>query len=64
MTKELKQQIDSMVEDYCSDFMDAYQCMDWGISAHEFAEILVENFKMMVADYAKDLDMEDNENED
>ena len=61
MTKELKQQIEGMVEDYCSDFMDAYQCMDWGISAREFAEILTEKFKVMITQYAAELDEEDEE---
>ena len=59
MNSELKQQIDSMVEDYCSDFMDAYQCMDWGISADEFSKILIEKFKATIAEYAADLDEEE-----
>jgi len=59
MNHELEQQIESMVEDYCSDFMDAYQCMDWGISADEFSKILIEKFKVMIAQYAADLDTEE-----
>ena len=31
MTKELTNQIEAMVENYCTEFMDAYQCMNWGI---------------------------------
>ena len=56
MTNELKNQIEAMVEDYCSDFMDAYQCMDWGISAREFANILVKEFTTVLAQYAEELD--------
>lgn len=58
MTKLLKQQIDAMAEDYCTDFMDAYQCADWGISAREFADILIKKFAITLAEYAKELDEE------
>ena len=63
MTKELKQQIESMAEDICSDFVDAYQCQDWGISAVEFSKLLIAKFNVMLRLYAEELD-EDEEEED
>ena len=59
MSKELTQQIESMVEDYCSTFMDAYQCMDWGITAQQFAAYLIERFAAEIQEYATDLDNEE-----
>lgn len=50
-----------MAEDFCSEFLDAYQCADWGISAKKFAKELVAQFSKMIKDYAKDLDNEDEE---
>lgn len=61
MNNELKNQIECMAEDFCSEFLDAYQCADWGISAKKFAKELVAQFSKMVKDYAKDLDNEDEE---
>lgn len=61
MNSELKQQIDSMAEEFCEMFLDAYQCQDWGISAQDFANILTEQFKVTIADWATDLDREDND---
>lgn len=60
MTKELKNQIEGMTEDYCSDFLDVYQCADWGISAREFADILLKKFAVTLAEYAKELDEDEN----
>ena len=59
MNEELKQQIESMADDYCTDFMDAYQCTDWGISAQQFATYLVEYFSAEVQKYAAELDSEE-----
>lgn len=64
MTNELKQQIESMVEDFCSDFMDAYQCQDWGISAKKFAKILMDKFKATIKQYATELDEEEEEEDE
>ncbi len=64
MTNELKQQIESMVEDFCSDFMDAYQCQDWNISAKKFAKILIDKFKRMIQQYATELDEEEEEEDE
>lgn len=58
MTKELENQIEAMVENYCTEFIDAYQCMNWGISAREFADILIKKFTKVIAEYAKELDEE------
>jgi len=59
MNDELKGQIESMVQDFCDEFMDVYQCADWGISAKKFAKELVTQFSSRVKDYAKDLDTEE-----
>ena len=56
MNNELKCQIEGMVEDFCSEFLDAYQCTDWGISAKKFAEKLVTQFSKDIKEYAKELD--------
>ena len=63
LTKELKQQIDSLAEDICSDFVDAYQCQDWGISAVTFSKLLIAKVNVMLMLYAEELD-EDEEEED
>lgn len=48
MNDELKHQIESMVEDFCDEFRDVYQCADWGISAYDFCGLLLkESFKTM-----------------
>lgn len=61
MTKELENQIEALSEHYCSEFMDAYQCMDWGITAQEFATHLINYFSEEVQQYAAELDSkEDN----
>ncbi len=59
MNNELKQQIESMVDNYCSVFMDAYQCMDWGITAQQFAAYLIEHFSTEIQEYAAELDSEE-----
>lgn len=59
MNEELMQQIDSTVEDYCSTFVDDYQCTNWGITAREFAKYLIECFSIRVQEYAADLDSEE-----
>jgi len=59
MNKELKNQIESMTDDYCSTFMDTYQCMDWGITAQQFAAYLIEHFSEKVQQYAIELDNEE-----
>ena len=40
MTKELSNQIDGMIEHYLDEFLDTYQCQDWGINAETFASYL------------------------
>lgn len=66
MNNELKNQIECMAEDFCSKFMDAYQCMDWGITAQQFAKYLIDCFSAEVQEYAAELDSEDmmEDNED
>lgn len=62
MTKELSNQIEGMIEHYLDEFLDTYQCQDWGISAETFAEYLSNEFAKEVKDYARDLDTEDDTN--
>lgn len=59
MSEELALQIESTVEDYCSTFVDDYQCTDWSITAQQFAAYLVERFAIRVQEYAADLDREE-----
>lgn len=59
MSKELAQQIESMTEDFCSVFMDAYQCIDWGITAQQFATYLIEHVSNEIQKYAAELDNEE-----
>lgn len=48
MNNELKNQIESMTEHFCSEFLDAYQCQDWGMCAYDFCSLLLkESFKAM-----------------
>lgn len=56
--KELVMQIEGMVESYISDFMDAYQCADWGVKAQQFAEILLKRFQHDLLPVARELDNE------
>lgn len=59
MTEELKNQIDGMVEHYLDEFLDTYQCQDWGICAEAFAKYLSKEFTKRVKDFARELDTED-----
>lgn len=56
--KEFKNQIEGMIENYTSDFLDAYQCMNWGISAQKFAKILLKEFNVSLQQMARELDNE------
>ena len=56
--KELRNQIEGMIENYENDFLDAYQCMDWGISAQKFAEILLKELNASLQKMARELDNE------
>ncbi len=59
MNNELKNQIESIVDNYCSIFMDAYQCMDWGVTAQQFATYLIEHLSAEIQKYAIELDSEE-----
>lgn len=48
MNDESKYQIESIVEHFCSEFSDAYQCHDWEMDAYDFCGLLLkESFKAM-----------------
>ncbi len=63
MTKKLRNQIESMVDDYLDEFLDAYQCQDWGINAQEFANYLTDEFTKSVNKMALELDTPEDEEE-
>lgn len=64
MTKELSNQIDAMIEHYLDEFLDTYQCKDWGINAETFAEYLSNEFTKRARDIARfELDVNFEENE-
>lgn len=56
MTKELSNQIEGMIDNYLDEFLDAYQCQDWGINAETFATYLVNEFSKKAIDFARDVD--------
>lgn len=58
MTKELRNQIEGMAGQYGSDFLDAYQCNDWGVTAQQFAELLIQSFTKEIMTIARELDNE------
>ena len=59
ISKELYNQIEVMAEEFASNFLDAYQCMDWGITPKEFAERLLEQTQKTLYDYARDMENND-----
>ncbi len=63
MTKELRNQIEGMVEHYLDEYIDAYQCQDWGINAQEFANHLIEEFEKRIYSWAYALDNPEDEEE-
>lgn len=63
MTKELRNQIDGMMDSYLEEFLDAYQCQDWGINAQEFADYLADEFTKRVKEWALELDTPEEEEE-
>lgn len=63
MTKELRNQIEGMVDGYLDEFLDAYQCQDWGINAQEFANYLADEFTKRVKGLALELDTPEDEEE-
>ena len=56
MTRELSNQIEAMIEHYLDEFLDAYQCQDWGINAETFATYLSNEFTKKALDFARDVD--------
>ena len=56
MTKELSNQIEGLIEHYLDEFLDAYQCQNWGINAETFAIYLSNEFNKRVIDFARDVD--------
>jgi len=63
MINEFNNQIEGMIEHYLDEFLDAYQCQDWGISAVTFATYLSNRFGKRVIDFARDLDTSFEEDE-
>lgn len=64
MTKELSNQIEGMIDNYLSDFLDAYQCQDWGINAETFATYLSNEFSKRIMSFARELDTNCEEEEE
>lgn len=56
MEERLKTQIESIAENFGSEFLDIYQCVNWGISAKEFIQLLVKQIEITLNQYAKELD--------
>ena len=65
MIEELDNQIEGMIEHYLDEFLDAYQCQDWGISAVTFATYLSNEFNKRIIEYARyvDASFEEEEND-
>ena len=56
--KELQNQIEGMVENCEEEFLDAYQCKDWPVSAQKFAELFLKELKSSLLQLARELDNE------
>ena len=56
MTRELSNQIEDIIEHYLDEFLDTYQCQNWGINAETFATYLSNEFNKRVIDFARDVD--------
>ncbi len=56
MIDELNNQIEVMIDHYLDEFLDTYQCKDWGIDAETFAIYLLNEFKRRVIDFALGID--------
>lgn len=56
--KELHNQIEGMVENCESEFLDAYQCQDWSVKAQKFAELFLKELKNSLLQLARELDNE------
>jgi len=54
--KKIYQEIDGIVDNYATDFLEAYQCINWGISAKKFANLLIDRFAKEIKQIAKELD--------
>ena len=54
--KKIYQQINGMVDNYATEFLDAYQCINWGISAKKFANLLIDKFAKEIKQIAEELD--------
>ena len=54
--KKIHQQIGGMVDNYATEFLDAYQCINWGISAKKFSDLLIDKFTKEIKQVAKELD--------
>lgn len=64
MTKELSNQIEGTIDNYLDEFLDDYQCQDWGINAETFATYLLNEFNKRIIDFARDIDASYEENEE
>ena len=58
ISKELYNQIEVMADEFASKFLDAYQCMDWGVTPKEFATRLLEQTRETLFDYVRDMEEE------
>lgn len=62
MTNELSNQIEAIIDHCLDEFLDAYQCQDWGINAETFATYLSNEFNKRLLDFARDVDANFEEN--
>jgi len=59
MPKELYNQIEAMADKFASNFLDAYQCKDWGMTPREFATRLLEQTQETLFDYVWEMEHND-----
>ena len=55
----LNNQIESMADNLISNFLDAYQCIDWGITPTEFAKRLADQISKVLRECAEEMENEE-----
>lgn len=58
---ELQNQIEGMTENIVSDFLDVWQCQDWGVSCNKFVKLFIANISKSLKQVAREI-TEENEN--
>ena len=56
ISRELYNQIEALAEELASNFLDVYQCQNWGITPKEFAKRLLEKTKDTLFAYVRDME--------